>query len=726
MTIKHTTSQRKTMGLGIALFALFLILVLTLAPVPTDTQTITNVQPELLMLVDEQPDARVDVIVQKTVADDSAAALVTELGGEIAQELNLINGFVAEMRAKDVAVLAADASVNWISLDAPVVEVSQISSSFVRDEFNVRKYFNNDGTVNWGTDWQEINDDDHPTMGGVRAWRDQTLRLMSSNKGIQRAVDLSSADTAIISLDYRRKQLERTTKFVTLEVSSDGGATWTEIGIFAGPADETEFLSFSYDISDFATANTIIRLMTSENMGTQDWIYFDNVQIDINSGPINVSPRAIGANDLWHEGYRGNGVTVAVVDSGIANHDDLQEDENTTFRIVAEVNFLNNSSTADDLYGHGTHVAGIIGGNGKAHNLRYYGVAPRANLIDVKVIDATGVGTISDVVAGLEWIYENKDLYNIQVVNLSLNSTVAESYHNSPLNAALEILWFNGVVVVVSAGNNGSMTPGVLYPPANDPFVIVVGATNDQGTKVIVDDEVMTYSAYGVTVDGFAKPDLVAHGHNIISLLSSNTSTLAQDHPEKMVISGGTDGYMTMSGTSMASAVVSGAVAQLLQAEPGLTPDQVKYRLMHTARDGWSGYDPQKAGAGSLNIYAAVHTSTSESANQDTMPHMLLAKMALIAYWASNNGGETIDWAAVDWETVNWDTVDWNSVNWGSVNWGSVNWGSVNWGSVNWGSVNWGSVNWGSVNWGSVNWGSVNWGSVNWGSTNAPSVDFSE
>jgi hypothetical protein len=169
----------------------------------------------------------------------------------------------------------------------------------------------------------------------------------------------------------------------------------------------------------------------------------------------------------------------------------------------------------------------------------------------------------------------------------------------------------------------------------------------------------------------------------------------------------------------MASPVVAGAVALLLQTQPSLTPDQVKATLV---ANGEAFLNPEGIpfgnGAPYLNIAQAVSNPVFDAAPQGYIPNDLLAKMAMIAYWANTMNEGEIDWENVDWNAVNWDAVNWAAVNWGSVNWGSVNWGSVNWGSVNWGSVNWGSVNWGSVNWGSVNWGSVNWGSVNWGSVN--------
>ncbi len=434
--------------------------------------------------------------------------------------------------------------------------------------------------------------------------------------------------------------------------------------------------------------------------------------------------QAIGADKLWADDIQGQSITVAVVDSGIANHDDLDFAGIGKSRIIKQHHYTSGTPIVpDDYYGHGTHVAGIIGGNGTDSDGGYMGVAPKVNFIDVKVMDDYGYGSMSDVVEGLEWINDNREKYNIRVVNLSLNSAEADSYNDSPLTAALEILWLNNVVVVVSAGNNGADNNGVLYPPANDPYVITVGSTDTQGTAVINDDAVSVFSAYGTTEEGVTKPDLVAPGRDIIAALASDDANLVIDHPSHAV-----DGttYFRMSGTSMSSAVVAGAAALLLSDEPYLTPDQVKQRLMSTARTDWPGYDAQRSGAGYLDVYAAVQNESMEAAVPDTPPHMLLAKMALIAYWASENGGDDIDWENVDWSSVNWGSVNWGSVNWGSVNWGSVNWGSVNWGSVNWGSVNWGSVNWGSVNWGSVNWGSVNWGSVNWGSVNWGSVSWDD
>jgi serine protease AprX len=370
----------------------------------------------------------------------------------------------------------------------------------------------------------------------------------------------------------------------------------------------------------------------------------------------NVYDSAIGADRVWNEGpkyLQGQGVGVAVVDSGVNPADDYYTISGQS-RLVTSVKFNNGyNQSIFDGYGHGQHVAGIIGGNGRHLGGAYIGVAPMVNLINVKVSDDNGAANASNVVAGLQWVNDNHDRYNIKVVNLSLNSSVPESYQTNPLDAAVEILWFNKITVVVSSGNTGQ---NALFPPANDPFVITVGATDDRGTLSTGDDVLASYSGYGKTNDGIQKPDLVAPGTNIVSLRVPTGSQLDSLHPDHIV-----DGYyFRMSGTSMSAPMVAGAAALLLQSEPNLTPDQVKYRLMATARP----FDTHaRAGAGYLNIYAAVHTATTQSANTGVAVSRLLT-----------SGSDPVNWNSVNWNSVNWNSVNWNSVNWNSVNWNSVNW----------------------------------------------------
>jgi serine protease AprX len=378
----------------------------------------------------------------------------------------------------------------------------------------------------------------------------------------------------------------------------------------------------------------------------------------------NVYIRTIRADQVWNNSpyLQGQGIGVAVVDSGINPNGDLYTTMGVN-RQVADIRFNSdyNQNTSDG-YGHGTHVSSIVGGDGSESGGKYIGVAPMANIINVKVSNDDGSSTAADVIQGLQWVLENKTKYNIRIVNLSLNSTVTESYHTSPLDAAVEVLWFNKIVIVASAGNQGS---GGIYPPANDPFIITVGATNDYGTNILSDDVVASFSAYGTTSDGINKPDLVAPGRNIIARLVNTNMGLAKAHPSN-VISGT---YFKMSGTSVAAPMVSGAVALLLQKEPNLTPDQVKYRLTSSANKSWSGYNRVKAGAGYLDIYAAVSGSSTQAANTGLAASQLL--------WT---GSQPITWGSVSWNSVSWNSVSWNSVSWNSVSWNSVSWNSDYWG----------------------------------------------
>jgi serine protease AprX len=201
--------------------------------------------------------------------------------------------------------------------------------------------------------------------------------------------------------------------------------------------------------------------------------------------------------------------------------------------------------------------------------------------------------------------------------------------------------------------------------------VITVGATDDKGTVSLTDDTMANFSAYGVTESGFAKPDLVAPGRLIIGLLPENDILkIGQAHPSNRVDTT----YFKMSGTSVSAPMVSGAIALLLQDEPNLTPDQVKYRLTSTANKTWPGYNATTAGAGYLDIYSAVNGTTTQSSNIGILPSLLLA-----------TGEDAVDFASVGWNSVGWNSVGWNSVGWNSVGWNSVGWNSVGWNSDYWG-----------------------------------------
>jgi serine protease AprX len=579
----------------------------------------------------------------------------------------------------------------------------------VRDEFNAVDFGNNDGNENWNEAWLGVDFlAGGATSGHIKVENGRLTfhNLLANTEYTYRSANLTGATAARLTFDWQTDGLNFN-EALTVLVSQDG-YQFTELAAYGG----SQSGSASFDISDYIGDNTTISFTAYyNNWGLFDYAYIDNIQIEAINPTANHYLNTLNVQPVWNQGVQGQGVTVAVIDSGISPSPDFGD------RLVAQVSFNTDAESANDSYGHGTHVAGIIGGNGANSNGFYQGIAPQVNLIGLKVSDETGMAYETDTVAAMQWVLENKDTYNIRVVNLSINSISEESYHTSALDLASEILWFNDVVVVASAGNRSR--DGNFYTitasPANDPFIITVGASNEKSTDSIEDDYITLFSAHGTTVDDFVKPNIIAPGYGIVSVLSDDTDWNTE-YPGRLEYFGD---YFRLSGTSMAAPIVSGAAALLLQAEPYLTPDQVKYRLLNTGstiKPLWFDAILDRTEYPYLDVTAIISSPTIESANQDTMPHMALAQMALIAYWASENGGNDIDWSNIDWDSVNWDNVDWDNVDWSSVNWGSVNWGSVNWGSVNWGSVNWGSVNWGSVNWGSVNWGSVNWGSVNWGS----------
>jgi serine protease AprX len=450
-----------------------------------------------------------------------------------------------------------------------------------------------------------------------------------------------------------------------------------------------------------------------------------------------IYPRVVNAHRVWRRGITGNGVTVAVLDSGVAADADLVQPAN---RILASVNFADERH-ASDPGGHGTHIAGIVAGNGSRSGGEFVGIAPQANIVDVRVLGSTGSGRISSVVRGIEWVLAHRTIYNIRVINLSFGARAHLSYRADPLSAAVEIAWRRGLVVVAASGNGGPERDTVVTP-GNDPYVITVGATDDRGNLGRGNDLLAWFSAWG-SADSNAKPDLVAPGRRLVSLRVAG-STLDTLFPDRVVVARNGSTYFRLTGTSMATGVVSGVAALLLQRRPSLTPDQVKALLVRTTQPyGWnSGQvlpDPIADGSGLLDAYAAMIAARDTGPNDDAfmpgelslgallLPGALLPDtfQPVVGLACANNAlrpadgfaralfpvlfGSPLQWndpllGGIFWPLLTWDTLVWDSVAWDNFAWDSVAWDSVAWDSVAWDSVAWDSVAWDSVAWDSVAW----------------------
>jgi serine protease AprX len=388
-----------------------------------------------------------------------------------------------------------------------------------------------------------------------------------------------------------------------------------------------------------------------------------------------VYPRSVYAVSSW-PAATGAGVGVAVIDTGLDGRmPDFAAGDGSS-RVVASAVTNPDATTALDTYGHGTHVAGIIAGNGTNRLAsdpvagKYVGIAPKANLIAVKASDDAGNATILDAIYGLQFAVDHKDQFNIRVVNLSLASTVAESYRTDPLDAAVESAYFHGIVVVAAAGNRGDAADAVSYAPGNDPFAISVGAVDDQGTAARDDDTPASWSSVGVTQDGFSKPDVSAPGAHIVSTLARG-SAFGELCPECIV----DGGYFRIGGTSMAAPVVAGVAALVLQAHPEWTPDQVKSTLVDTGRDVAGGVDEVNT-AEALSVERASSGADAGIVPNDLVDAATGAIDPTRSSWGRSSWGRS-SWGA-DWARSSWGctcppsltgAIDGTRSSWGSATW---------------------------------------------------------
>jgi serine protease AprX len=422
--------------------------------------------------------------------------------------------------------------------------------------------------------------------------------------------------------------------------------------------------------------------------------------------PSAVYTQETGASSLAQSGDTGQGVTVAVLDTGIDNLPDFAG------RLIGGVDLSGEGNPFLDSYGHGTFVAGLIAGNGASSGGQYPGEAPGANLVSVKVAGASGMTTLGKVIAGVEWTIEHKSQYGIKVLNMSVGFQSLMSTFVNPLDRAVEAAWNSGVAVVASAGNAGPFN-GTILSPGDDPLVITVGALDDMATPAVTDDTMTDFSSVGPTAaDGWVKPDLVTSGRSVISVAAPG-STVYNQFPSARIGSGNFVG----SGTSFSSAITSGAAALVVADNPNVTPDQLKARLLGTAGRGPVG-NPFVDGHGALNAYAAA-TSAPMDFNQSTagLRPTLPGSTVSLAPTRSVDTWNPALWTGAAWNGAAWNGAAWNGAAWNGAAWNGFTWSGAAWNGAAWNGAAWNGAAWNGAAWNGAAWNGSSWTGAAWNSS---------
>ena len=455
-----------------------------------------------------------------------------------------------------------------------------------------------------------------------------------------------------------------------------------------------------------------------------------------------------GAHAYWSAGYTGQGVGVALIDSGVSPVDGLS----TPGKVIngPDLSFESQNPSLEylDTFGHGTHMAGIIAGRdsevtsvSSSDTTQFDGMAPSAQIVSVKVADALGETDVSQVLAAIDWVvqHQNDNGMNIRVLNLSYGTDSSQSYVLDPLAYAAEQAWLHGIVVVVAAGNQGNSSNG-LDDPAIDPYVIAVGASNTRNTLSVRYHTPASFTSQG---DGTRNPDLSAPGVHVVSLRDPGSFIDDQFGATATVNSR----FFLGSGTSQAAAVVSGAAALLLSQRPGLTPDQVKALLVsHTH----SMYGPSDLkGSGELNL-ASVLTAPTPNATQswpssngtgsleasrgsdhvvDANGNALTGEQdifgnavdttALAAAEANAsawNGGtfNGSSWSGSSWSGSSWSGSSWSGSSWSGSSWSGSSWSGSSWSGSSWSGASWSGSSWSGGSWSGSSWSGSSWSEHDW------------
>jgi serine protease AprX len=425
-----------------------------------------------------------------------------------------------------------------------------------------------------------------------------------------------------------------------------------------------------------ATAASAVQL---PNYNTQLWSYSTGAVVDWTNAALPKLP------------------TIAVVDSGI----DTSKTSDFGSRIIGSFNFVTPGGSVPnspgDGYGHGTFVAGIAAGSAAG----YAGVAPKANILSLDVMNDQGMASVADVLKACDWLLANRVAYNIKVANFSLHAVNRASVLFDPLDQAVEKLWLSGIFVVAASGNyaHDGQASGVPYAPGNDPFVMTVGAADIGTTVATTDDTVAPWSAWGYTPDGFSKPDMAGPGRYIVGPVPAN-GVLPQSRPSDVVA----PGYMQLSGTSFSAPMVAGAAAMLLDKNPSWTPDQLKGALMMTASPVPSA-PKGSLGVGELNIPVARKLNPNA-----VLPN---PNAGLNQFITTTLDGTKVFNAAA-WESAAKSNVAWDSAAWSDAAWSSAAWSSAAWSDAAWSDAAWASAAWGTAAWSDAAWSDAAWSDAAW------------
>jgi serine protease AprX len=449
--------------------------------------------------------------------------------------------------------------------------------------------------------------------------------------------------------------------------------------------------------------------------------------------------RYLGAQDWWRHGYTGRGVDIAVIDSGVAPVPSLDGRHKVVHGPDLSLESQARNLTRLDTYGHGTFMAGLMAGHGDG----YKGIAPGARIVSLKVATADGGTDVSQVIAAISWVVQHADDpgMNIRVINLSYGTNSRQSYLVDPLAYAAEQAWKKGIVVVAAAGNHGyqrAYGAKGLANPAYDPYLLAVGASDSNGTLDTRDDSVGEFSASALGCPACRAPDVVAPGSHLQGLRVPN-SFLDAKHPEARI----GDRYFRGTGTSQATAIVSGAVALVLERYPWLSPDQVKrYFEQNTTR--LRGFSPQVQGAGLIQLdsmlderppYHAVQRhpeatglgSLELARGQDhlTRDGVVLTgerdifgkrwnSAAMAAAQAAGSSWSGGRWNGSSWSGSSWSGSSWSGSSWSGSSWSGSSWSGSSWSGSSWSGSSWSGSSWSGSSWSGSSWSGSSWSAASW------------